>query len=138
MALLRSPPIKSSFFIPPEDHESRSDDENEEKRSAIRGKKRKAVHVHDRRDFEVEAENMEVNRSNNKWKKEKGNGENGGQKKKIKQNTATVEDPKEADDPKEINERYENVEYQASLVNLINMLILIRESSHRESDCLIY
>ena len=69
---LFSPPIKSSFFIPPGDHEFRSDDETEDKRSATREctQKRKALHVHDRRDFEVEAENMEVNPSNNKRKKE--------------------------------------------------------------------
>ena len=73
------------------------------------------MHVYERRDFEVDTENMEVDPKNNKRKKEeKGIEAKGSQKKKVKQNTVQIENLSEEDDPREINVRYENIESRQS------------------------
>ena len=65
---------------------------------------------YDRKDFEVEVENMDVEQMNNKRKKgENGKGTKGVQKKKVKKNTVEIEDLLEDDDPIETNVRYENI-----------------------------
>ena len=111
MSLFRSPPINSRFFMASEDqNESQSDDENEGVQSVSRGCTQKRKAQYDRKDFEVEVENMDVEQINNKRKKGgNGKGTNGVQKKKVKKNTVEIEDLLEDDDPIETNVRYENI-----------------------------
>ena len=111
MSLFRSPPINSKFFMASEDHnQSQSDDENESVQSVSKDCTQKRKAQYDRKDFEIEVENMDVEQMNNKRKKNgDGNGTNGVQKKKVKKNKVEIKDLLEVDDPKETNVRYENI-----------------------------